>query len=132
LPKLPKHYHAAQWVHAYVFVCLWALCEEYMLGLLLILISKSWGWPPLGAWHAFPRPRHMRGGGLFIFVRFSCMMPSMDGCRDGWTSHMMKKFHEKRPQRPLLYVILTKMWDQMKTTFILSFERAKNFGVEGI
>jgi hypothetical protein len=41
-PKLPKHYHAVQWVHACVLVCLQALCGEYMLGLLLILISKSW------------------------------------------------------------------------------------------
>jgi len=41
-PKLPKHYHSVQWVHTYVLVCFWALCGEYMLGLLLILISKSW------------------------------------------------------------------------------------------
>jgi hypothetical protein len=30
-------------VQAYVLVCFRALCEEYMLGLLLILISKFWG-----------------------------------------------------------------------------------------
>jgi hypothetical protein len=30
------------------------------------------------------------------------MMPSMDGFWDGW---MDGKFHEKRPRRPLLYVI---------------------------
>jgi hypothetical protein len=28
--------------------CLWALCGEYMLSLLLILISKFWGCPPWG------------------------------------------------------------------------------------
>jgi hypothetical protein len=43
-----------------------------MLGLLLILISKSWGCPPR-AKHAFPRQQYMRrkggggGGGGFIF-----------------------------------------------------------------
>ncbi len=52
---------------------------------------------------------------------------------DEWTGHVMKKLHEKQAQRHLLFVILTKMWDQMKTTFyFLLWERAKNFGVEGI
>ncbi len=46
LSKLPKHYHATQWMYAYILICFRALCGEYMLGLLLILISKSWGWPP--------------------------------------------------------------------------------------
>jgi hypothetical protein len=61
---------------------------KYMLGLLLILISKSWGCPPLGAGHAFPRQRHMhKGGGLFIyakvFFRLWCH-PWMDDGMDGW------------------------------------------------
>jgi len=87
---------------------------KYMLGLLLILISKSWGCPPhpLGVEHAFLRQRHMRrgGGGVIYFCQgfFSCMMPSIDGwqdgCMDGWVT-WWKKFHEKQPRRPLLYVI---------------------------
>jgi hypothetical protein len=76
-----------------------------MLGLLLILISKSWGCPHPRARHAFPRQRHMhrRGGYLFCQGFLPCMMPSMDGWQvDGW---MDRKLHEKRPRRPLLYVM---------------------------
>ncbi len=32
------------------------------------------------------------------------MMPSMDDRMDGWTGHV-KKLHEKRPRRLLLYVM---------------------------
>jgi hypothetical protein len=55
--------------------------------LMTILISKSWGCPPLGAGHAFPRQRHMRRGvGVIYFCQdfLPCMMPSIDGWRDGW------------------------------------------------
>jgi hypothetical protein len=83
--------------------CLWP--GKYMLGLLLILISKSWGHPPPpGTGHAFPRQRHMRRGGVIYFCQgfLPCMMPNMDGWWDGW---MNGKLHEKRPRRPLLCVI---------------------------
>jgi hypothetical protein len=73
----------------------------------LILISNP---PRVG--HAFPRQQHMRrgGGGGYLFLpRFSSMYDSihewMMGRMDGWMGHVMKKLHEKRPQRPLLYVI---------------------------
>jgi hypothetical protein len=75
-----------------------------MLGLLLILISKSWGCPPPGAGHAFPRQRHMRrrGGGNLFLAGFSSLYDAIHG----WmTRRMDGKFHEKRPRRPLLYVI---------------------------
>jgi hypothetical protein len=38
------------------------------------------------------------------------MMASMDGWRDGW---MDGKLHEKRPRRPLLYVIQAKVLKQV-------------------
>jgi hypothetical protein len=82
--------------------------SKYMLGLLLILIQNFGGAPP-GARHAFPRQWHMRrrGWGFYFCQGFlPCMMPSMDGWRDGW---MDGKLHEKRTQRPLLYVILLLM-----------------------
>jgi len=43
LPKLPKHYHVAQWVHAYVLICLRALCGEYMLGFVTNIDIKILG-----------------------------------------------------------------------------------------
>jgi hypothetical protein len=66
-------------IHIYNFLL------KYMLGLLLILISKSWGCPPLGARHAFPTQRHMRRGGVIYFCQgfFPCMMQFMDGWMDG-------------------------------------------------
>jgi hypothetical protein len=79
---------------------------KYMLGLLLILTSKSWGWgcPPPRAGHAFSRQQHMRRNGVIYFCQgfLPCMMSSMDGWRDEW---MDEKLHEKRPRCPLLYVI---------------------------
>ncbi len=77
-----------QQIYPNVLVCFRALCGEYMLGLLLILISKSWGRPP-GGGHAFPKHRHMRrggGGGVIYFYQgfLPFMMPSMDGWWDGW------------------------------------------------
>jgi hypothetical protein len=91
LPKLPKHYHAAQGMHTYILVCLRALCGEYMLGLLLILISKSWGCPlpppppPPWAEHAFPRQQHMRrrGGGYLFLLGFSSLYDAIHGWMDG-------------------------------------------------
>jgi hypothetical protein len=66
---------------------------KYMLGLLLILISKSWGCPPPGARHAFPRQRHMgRGGVIYYCQRFlPCMMPSMDVWWDEWIEKASRK-----------------------------------------
>jgi hypothetical protein len=76
--------------------------------MLLILISKFWGCPPQVG-RAFPRQGHMRKGegGLFVSVRvfFPVWCHSwMDDRTDGWTG-LMKKLHEKRPRRPLLYVM---------------------------
>jgi hypothetical protein len=57
--------------------------------------------PPPQAGHAFPRHRHMRrrrGGERVIYFYqgfLPYMMPSMDG-----------KLHEKRSQRPLLYIMI--------------------------
>ncbi len=58
-----------------------------------ILISKSWGCPPPGVGHAFPRPRHMRKGGVIYFCEsfFPCIMPSMDGWQDGWMEKASRK-----------------------------------------
>jgi hypothetical protein len=91
-------------VHAYVLVCLRTLCEEYMLGLLLMLISKSWGCPPLGSGMPFLDSDTCVGGeGVIYFCQgfLRCMMPSMDGWQDGWmdgwTGHVMKKLHDKWP-----------------------------------
>ncbi len=80
---------------------------KYMLGLLLILISKSSPFlPPLG--HAFPRQRHMRrGGGLLIFARFFFPVwchPWMDG----WKALTMTSF-------TICNVILTLMWQGVIT-----------------
>jgi hypothetical protein len=73
--------------------------DKYMLGLLLILISKPWGCPPW-AGHAFRRQGHMhKERGVIYFCQgfLPCMMPSMDGWQDEW---MDGKLQEKRPQRP--------------------------------
>ncbi len=61
--------------------------------------QNLWGAPPR-AWHAFPRQRHMRRGGVIYFCQgfLPCMMPSMDGWMD-------EKFHDKQPRRPLLHGI---------------------------
>ncbi len=77
-----------------VLVCLQALCGKYILGLLLILISKFWGCPPR-ARHAFPR--HMRKkGGLFISARvffFVWCHPWMDDETNGWMESFTKNYH---------------------------------------
>jgi hypothetical protein len=66
---------------------------------------KILGVPPPGTEHAFSRQRHMRKGGRYLFLSgFSSLYDAihgwMTGRMDGW-----KKLHEKRPQRPLLYVM---------------------------
>jgi hypothetical protein len=64
----------------------WDSNIQVTMGLLLILISKSWGClPPPGAGHAFPIQWHMRRGGgrLFISARVWCH-PWMDDKTDGW------------------------------------------------
>jgi hypothetical protein len=50
--------------------------------LTIILISKSWGCPPPGAGHAFPRQRHIHGGGGVIFPVWC--HPWMDDGMDEW------------------------------------------------
>jgi hypothetical protein len=77
----------------------WDSNIQLAMGLLLILISTSWGCPPFRAGHVFPRQRHMRKGRVIYFCQG--MMPSMEGWWDEW---MDGKLHEKRPRRPLLYV----------------------------
>jgi hypothetical protein len=92
---LPKHYHVAQWVHTYVFVCFRALCGKYMLGLLLILISKSWGCPPLGLGMLFlDNDTCTRGGGLFIYAKVFFLVrchPWMDDGTDGRMDRWMDR-----------------------------------------
>ncbi len=87
-----------------------------MLGLLLILISKSWGAPPRGLGMPFLRQGHMRrgvggwGDNLFLPDFLPCMMPSMYEWRDGRMDGRItwwKKLHGKRPRHPLLYVTTT-------------------------
>jgi hypothetical protein len=74
-----------------------------MLGLWLILISKSWGCRPLRPGMPFLDSDTCAegGGGLFISARVFFPVwchPWMDDGMDG-------KLHEKRPRRTLLYVI---------------------------
>jgi hypothetical protein len=61
--------------------------SKYMLGLLLILISKSWGCPP-GAGHPFPRQWHMRrgeGDAIYLFLPgFSSLYDAIHGWMMGW------------------------------------------------
>jgi len=72
-----------------------------MLGLLLILISKSWGCPPpLGLGMPFlDRNTCIEGEGYLFLPGFSSLYDAiygwMTGWMDGWTSHV-KKLHEKR------------------------------------
>ncbi len=74
---------------------------KYTLGLLLILISKSWG---LGMPFLASDTCAEGGGGCYLFL------PGFFSLYDaihGWmTGRMDGKLHEKRPRHPLLYVIL--------------------------
>ncbi len=72
-------------IHIYSFLL------KYMLGLLLILISKSWGWPPLGPGMPFLDRDTCAGGGggCYLFLpRFSSLYDAihgwMTGQTDGW------------------------------------------------
>ncbi len=75
---------------------------------------QNLGGAPLGAGHAFPRHRHMRRRGGYLFMpRFSSLYDAIHGSMTGWMDRWMdghvtwwKKLHEKRPRRPLLYVII--------------------------
>ncbi len=67
----------------------------------LVLITD-----PPGAGHAFPRQRHMRrGSGLFISARVFSLYDAIHGWMMGRMMGQIKKLHEKRPRRPLLYVM---------------------------
>jgi len=107
--KLPKHYHVAHWVHAYVLVCLQALCGEYMLGLLLIFISKSWGCPPLGLGMPFLDSNTCaEGGGVFIFARVFFLVwchPWMNDKTDGWMDGRVTWKSFTKSKHDILYYI---------------------------
>jgi hypothetical protein len=101
--KRPRHLllkDQKRQIYPNILACLRALCGEYMLGLLLILISKSWGWPPPGVEHAFPKQRHMCKGGGYLFmprVFFPVWChPWMDDRTDGWMDEksFMKNDHD--------------------------------------
>jgi len=73
-------------IHIYNFLL------KYMLGSLLILISKSWGCPPHPwAGHAFLRQRHMRRGeGGYLFMPgFSSLYDAIHGWMMGRTDRWM-------------------------------------------
>jgi len=91
-------------IHIYDFLL------KYMLGLFLILISKSWGCP-LGLGMFFLDRNTCADRRVIYFCQgfLSCMMPSMDGWWDKWADGWVmwwKKLHAKWPRRPLLYVII--------------------------
>jgi hypothetical protein len=82
-----------QQIYLNVFICLRALCGEYMLSLLLILISKSWGCP-LGSGMPFlDNDTCVKGVIYFCRDFLLCMMSSMDGWTDG--------SHEKASQKTI-------------------------------
>ncbi len=97
----------------FAFIHIYNFLLKYMLGLLLILISKSWGCPPpLGVGHAFSRQWHMCKGWVYLFLPgFSSLYDAIhDGWRDEWMNGQVtwwKKLHKKRPRRPLLYIMLS-------------------------
>jgi hypothetical protein len=94
-----------------------------MLGLLLILISKSWGCPPLGPAMPFLDRDTCTEEGLFISARVFFPVwchPWLDDRTDEWMDDrtdewmddktdewMDGKLHKKWPRRPFLYVIST-------------------------
>jgi hypothetical protein len=77
-----------------------------------ILIYQNLGGASPGARHAFPRQRHIRRerGGYLFLSGFSSLYDAIHGWMtrrmDGW-----KKLHEKRPRRPLLYV-MSWLWSE--------------------
>ncbi len=105
--KLPKHYHATQWVHAYIHVHLLALCGEYTLSLLLILISKYWRCHPW-AGHAFPRQRHMRRGGSYLFLPgFSSLYDVIHGWMTGWMDGWMDESCDEKASQKMTMTSFT-------------------------
>ncbi len=83
--------------------------SKYMLGLLLILISKSWGCPPCQSCLSSTATHAKRGDYLFL-PGFSSLYDAihgwMTGWMDGWWDEWMDgKLHEKLPRRPLLCAI---------------------------
>ncbi len=81
---------------------------KILLGLLLILISKSWGCPPLGQGMPFLDSDTCRERGVIYFCQVFFLVwcyPWMDDGTDGWTDGSREKLHKKRPQLPLLYVM---------------------------
>jgi hypothetical protein len=73
--------------------------DKYVLGLLLILISKSWGCPPLGLGMPFlDSDTCAKGGGvLFISARVFFLVwchPWMDDGTDGWMESFTKNDHD--------------------------------------
>ncbi len=84
LPKLPKHYDAVH-MHTYVLVCLWALCGEYMFGLLLILMSKSWVCPPGQGMPFLQSDTCAEEGRVYLFLPgFSSLYEAIHGWMTGW------------------------------------------------
>ncbi len=73
---------------------------KILLGLLLILISKSWGSPPPGPGMPFlDSNTWAEGRGVYLFLPgFSSLYDAihgwMTGRTDGWTGHV-KKIHKK-------------------------------------
>jgi hypothetical protein len=63
-----------------------------MLGLLLILISKSWGCPLLGPGMPFLDSDTWAGGGGFIY--FCQGFTGMDDRTDGWMESFKKNNHD--------------------------------------
>jgi hypothetical protein len=98
---------------------LWPL-KILMFALLVTreIATYSWYWyqnfegaPPGPGMPFLDSDTCARGRGVIYFCQgfLPCMMPSTDGWRDGWMDGRVtwwKKLHEKRPQRPLLYVIV--------------------------
>jgi hypothetical protein len=77
---------------------------KYMLGLLLILISKSWGCPPHGPGMPFLDSNTCAEGGGYLFLPgFSSLYDAIHGWMTGRTDDGLQ---EKRPRHPLLYVII--------------------------
>jgi hypothetical protein len=49
---------------------------------------------------------HMTVQLINLFMTTQSLDDGTDERMDGWMGHVMKKLHEKRPRRPLLYVIV--------------------------
>ncbi len=58
--------------------------DRYMLGMLLILISKSWGCPSLGPGMPFLNRTHAQRGGYLFLPGFSSLYDAIHGWMTGW------------------------------------------------